>query len=61
MPKVPRLEVIQVGRRWALEEKRRIVVESPERRRQVSATARRKTDQQKLGQDQRVLPVPGDL
>jgi len=43
MPKVSRLEVIQLGRRrrWTPEEKRRIVAESHEGRRQVSATARR--------------------
>jgi transposase len=41
--KVSRLEVIQVGRRrrWTLKEKRRIVAESHEGGRQVSATARR--------------------
>ena len=43
MPKVSRLEVIQTGarRRWTLEEKQRIVVESDSGARQVSATARR--------------------
>jgi transposase len=43
MSKVSRLEVIQPGRRrrWTLEGKRRIVAESDEGRRQVSATARR--------------------
>ena len=43
MPKVSRLEVIQTGsrRRWTLEEKRRIVAESDNGARQVSATARR--------------------
>lgn len=41
MGSVSRLEVIQVGRRrrWTLEEKRRIVAESYEGRRRVSATA----------------------
>ena len=43
MSKVSRLEVIETGarRRWTLEEKRRIVSESHDGRRQVSATARR--------------------
>ncbi len=43
MPKVSRLEVIQTGarRRWTLEEKQRIVVESARAPRHVSATARR--------------------
>jgi transposase len=43
MPKVTRLEVIETGarRRWTLAEKRRIVAESHDGRRQVSATARR--------------------
>jgi transposase len=43
MPKVSRLEVIQTGarRRWTLDEKRRIVAESDNGARQVSATARR--------------------
>jgi transposase len=43
MPKVSRLEVLQTGarRRWTLEAKRRIVAESHDGRRQVSATARR--------------------
>jgi transposase len=43
MSKVTRLEVIETGarRRWTLAEKRRIVAESHEGRRQVSATARR--------------------
>src|SRR5450756_3258323 len=43
MPKVSRLEVISTGarRRWTLAEKQRIVAESYDGRRQVSATARR--------------------
>jgi transposase len=43
MPKVSRLEVISTGarRRWTLVEKQRIVAESYDGRRQVSATARR--------------------
>jgi transposase len=43
MPKVSRLEVISTGarRRWRLEEKQRIVAESYDGRRLVSATARR--------------------
>ncbi len=43
MPQVSRLEVVQTGarRRWAIEEKRRIVSESEAGSRQVSATARR--------------------
>jgi len=43
MPTVFRLEVISTGarRRWTLEEKQRIVAESYDGRRQVSATARR--------------------
>ena len=43
MLKVARVEVIQTGarRRWALEEKQRIVAESASDARQVSATARR--------------------
>lgn len=43
MPKVARLDVITTGarRRWAVEEKRRIVAESYSAPRVVSATARR--------------------
>jgi transposase len=43
MPKVSRLEVISTGarRRWTLGEKQRIVAESYDGRRLVSATARR--------------------
>jgi transposase len=43
MPTVTRLEVIETGarRRWTLAEKGRIVAESHDGRRQVSATARR--------------------
>jgi len=43
MSVVSRLEVIQTGarRRWTVEEKRRIVAESYDGRRQASATARR--------------------
>jgi|SRR5215468_2936959 len=43
VPKVSRLEVIETGarRRWPLDQKRRIVVESQAGARQVSATARR--------------------
>ena len=43
MPKVSRLEVISTGarRRWTLGEKQRIVAESHDGRRLVSATARR--------------------
>jgi len=43
MPKVSRLEVISTGarRRWTLAEKQRIVAESYDGHRQVSATARR--------------------
>jgi transposase len=43
MPEVSRLEVISTGarRRWTLEEKQRIVAESYDGRRLVSATARR--------------------
>ena len=43
MPKVSRLDVISTGarRRWTLAEKQRIVAESYDGRRQVSATARR--------------------
>jgi len=43
MPKISRLEVISTGarRRWRLEEKQRIVAESYDGRRLVSATARR--------------------
>ena len=43
MPKVSRLEVIATGarRRWTVEEKQRIVAESFETPRRVSATARR--------------------
>jgi transposase len=43
MSKVSRLEVIETGarRRWSLEEKLRIVAESEQGSRQVSATARR--------------------
>jgi transposase len=43
MPKVSRLEVISTGarRRWTLAEKQRIVAESYDGRRLVSATARR--------------------
>ena len=43
MPKISRLDVISTGarRRWTLAEKQRIVAESYDGRRQVSATARR--------------------
>jgi transposase len=43
MPELSRLDVITTGarRRWAIEEKRRIVAESYSARRVVSATARR--------------------
>lgn len=43
MPELSRLDVITTGarRRWAVEEKRRIVAESYSARRVVSATARR--------------------
>jgi transposase len=43
MPKLSRLDVITTGarRRWAVEEKRRIVAESYSAPRVVSATARR--------------------